>query len=195
MLDLYKYEDSGIPKKYLRKIANCLVSCFCDQPYDKEDDEYYFVKKIEKTTDGYTIVCELEDTNIKTTSYQDNELEKLFEQKVIKYKIIQDGDYLNFYLDTDQLVFTLILIDKSVAEQYEKLIQTNKCDFSKIIWPRHADGSCDYDGSKKASSTTVAPNKTMTVRENLKLRSGEATSTQVLAVMHGNQFVELNLNI
>lgn len=43
MLDLSEYEYSGIPKKYLNKIKNCLVSCFCDQPYDKEDDEYYFV--------------------------------------------------------------------------------------------------------------------------------------------------------
>ena len=64
-----------------------------------------------------------------------------------------------------------------------------------ITWPRHADGSCDYDGSKKAYTTSkpaaisstpttnVAPNKTMTVKENLKLRSGEATTTSVLTVM------------
>ena len=41
MSDSYEYFD--IPKKYLNKIKNCLVSCFCDQLYDKEDDEYYFV--------------------------------------------------------------------------------------------------------------------------------------------------------
>ncbi|MCR5290704.1 MAG: RES domain-containing protein [Treponema sp.] len=43
MLDLNEYEYSNIPKQYLNKIRKCLVSCFCDQPYDKEDDEYYFV--------------------------------------------------------------------------------------------------------------------------------------------------------
>lgn len=43
MMNLYEYEDSDIPKKYLEKIKNCLVCCFCDQPYDREDDEYYFV--------------------------------------------------------------------------------------------------------------------------------------------------------
>ena len=42
MLDLSEYEYSGIAKKYLNKIKNCLVSCFCDQPYDKEDDEYKY---------------------------------------------------------------------------------------------------------------------------------------------------------
>ena len=35
----------------------------------------------------------------------------------------------------------------------------------------------------KTNATNVAPNQTMTVTENLKLRSGEATSTKVLSVM------------
>ena len=44
---------------------------------------------------------------------------------------------------------------------------------------------------KATSSTNVAPNKTMTVRENLKLRSGEDTSTQVLAVMSAGTKVKI----
>ena len=44
---------------------------------------------------------------------------------------------------------------------------------------------------KETSSTNVAPNKSMTVRENLKLRSGEATSTQVLTVMSAGTKVKI----
>ena len=163
-------------------------------------DFKYFIKKIEKKTNGYTIYCELDDTIFQKISYQDIQLEKLKETKEIEYNLIQDGDYLYFYSDTNQLIFTLLLIDKSVAEQYEILIKTNKCDLSKVTWPRHADGSCDYDRSKTTettqtekikSSTNVVTNKTMTVSENLKLRSGEATSTQVLAVMQAGTKVKI----
>lgn len=43
MLNVEDYKDSGIPKKYLSKIAKCLTGCLCSVPYDKEDDEYYFI--------------------------------------------------------------------------------------------------------------------------------------------------------
>ena len=71
---------------------------------------------------------------------------------------------------------------------------------SKVTWPRHADGSCDYDGSKKNVSsqtsksktpTNVSQNKTMLVIEKLKLRSGEASSTQVLTVMSAGTKVKI----
>jgi len=99
------------------------------------------------------------------------------------------------------LIQTFVKIDTTTKEAIEKLITNNSLDLSKVTWPRHADGSCDYDGSKKkagvtqatksTSSTNVALNKTMTVKENLKLRSGEATSTQVLTVMSAGTKVKI----
>ena len=107
-----------------------------------------------------------------------------------------DGDYLEVYLNNlTDYYDTFCKVDNETLNQYNNLIQTNKCDLSRVTWPRHADGTCDYDGSKKAhtptksaaisstQTTNVAPSKTMTVKENLKLRSGEATTTSVLAVM------------
>ena len=105
-----------------------------------------------------------------------------------------DGDYLDFYID-DVFIHTFCKINEATLKEYENLIKNNTCDLSKVTWPRHADGTCDYDESKKAhtatkpaaisstQTTNVAPNKTMTVKENLKLRSGEAATTSVLAVM------------
>ena len=97
-------------------------------------------------------------------------------------------------------VYQIVKFEFLELQELKRFIKTETCDFTKITWPRHADGSCDYDGSKKAissqtskstTSTNVALNKTMTVKENLKLRSGEATSTQVLTVMSAGTKVKI----
>ena len=112
-----------------------------------------------------------------------------------------DGDYLNITeLNKNKNLQTLIKVDQSFINQCINLFSNQKTDLSKVTWPRHADGSCDYDGSKKSASvqtansevsTNVTKNKTMTVSENLKLRSGEATSTQVLTVMSAGTKVKI----
>lgn len=116
-----------------------------------------------------------------------------------------DGDYLYVYLnDLKTLYGTFCRINNATLDEYNKLIKTGKCDLSKVTWPRHADGTCDYDGSSKSSktavstsSTTTAPstnvtvNKNMLVTENLKLRSGEATTTSVLTVMAAGTKVKI----
>ena len=71
-----------------------------------------------------------------------------------------------------------------------------KCNYNNITWPRHADGSCDYDDvssikTVSTQTTNVSPNKTMLVSENLKLRSGEATTSEVLTVMSAGTKVKI----
>lgn len=120
------------------------------------------------------------------TSYESN----------IEYEL--DGDYLNLIIDGYKI--SLAKKCTNFDSEWTAILNKNKCDLSKVTFPRHADGSCDYDGSKKTvasqaqkatSPTNVAPNKTMTVRENLKLRSGEDTSSQVLAVMQAGAKVRI----
>ena len=128
-------------------------------------------------------------------------------RKMRKFKVrfVFDGDYLYIYdsqVDgsNEELFFTFVNINTNTYNELENLIRNNKCDLSKVTWPRHADGTCDYDGSKTSvtlqpsnitSSNNVTLNKTMTVSENLKLRSGEATSTQVLTVMQAGTKVKI----
>lgn len=158
---------------------------------------YYFINKIEKTSNGYLVACELNDSKIEQISYLNDKLETLRNQEEITYRFIKDGDYLYIYSMDNQLLFVYVLVNKSVSEQYETLFQKGKADLSKVTWPRHADGTCDYDGSSTTKtfvsqqSTNVSPNKTMSVSENLKLRSGEATSTQVLTVMSAGTKVKI----
>lgn len=115
------------------------------------------------------------------------------------YKILIrfDGDYLKLYLnELKNLIQIFFKAENSTQKEIEYLVKTGKCDLSKVTWPRHADGTCDYDGSSTAkkislSSTNVSVNKLMSVSENLKLRSGEATSTQVLTVMSAGTKVKI----
>ena len=112
-----------------------------------------------------------------------------------------DGDYIDVYLDSEnKRINRYVISSEEVQNKILEIAKNGKTSTSNMTWPRHADGSCDYDGNKKTvasqaqkatSSTNVAPNKTMTVRENLKLRSGEDTSTQVLAVMSAGAKVRI----
>ena len=114
-----------------------------------------------------------------------------------------EGDYLNIYFnqeDSKHLFYSFCKVSDETYKQVENHITTNKCDLSKVTWSRHADGSCDYDGSKKAvtvqtakatPSTNVVPNKTMLVSENLKLRSAEATTSEVITVMSAGTKVKI----
>ena len=132
-------------------------------------------------------------------AYYDEE-EYKFDEILIDAKFIFDGDYLTVYANEDKFKQIYFRCTEETFEQLKSLIYTNKIDLSKVTWPRHADGSCDYDGSKKTAavqtakatpSTNVAQNKLMTVKENLKLRSDEATFTQVLSVMFAGTKVKI----
>ena len=132
-------------------------------------------------------------------AYYDDE-EYKYDEIIIDAKFIFDGDYLTVYANEDKLKQIYFRCTEETFEQLKSLIYTNKIDLSKVTWPRHADGSCDYDESKKTAavqtskstpSTNVAQNETMTVKENLKLRSGEATTTQVLTVMSAGTKVKI----
>ena len=110
-----------------------------------------------------------------------------------------DGDYLNIYLngETDKDLFaTFVNMNDETLLQFKNLIENNKCDLSKVTWPRHADGTCDYEDvssvkTVSTSTTNVTSNKTMTVSENLKLRSGEATTSEVITVMSAGTKVKI----
>ena len=98
----------------------------------------------------------------------------------MQYKIVPDGDYLYFYKD-GILKLTLVRTNEEMQKEITLYYRNGKCNQPKISWPRHADGTCDYEdvSSVKTVSTpttNVVKNKTMLVSENLKLRSAEATT-------------------
>jgi hypothetical protein len=124
-----------------------------------------------------------------------------------------DGDYVDIYLDSDtNKIGTYVISSDVIERKLKELAENQKTTINDIVWPHHADGTSEYekiirepkiilsDGStsdiqinqsKTMPSTNVTLNKTMLVNENLKLRSGEATSTQVLTVMQAGTKVKI----
>ena len=98
-----------------------------------------------------------------------------------------DGDYLNVFID-DEFFMIFVNVDKNLEDECIKFIKGKTYNISKVIWPRHADGSCDYEPTQKTLFTLES---IMTVKENLKLRSEEATSSEGLTVMSEGSKVQI----
>lgn len=114
-----------------------------------------------------------------------------------------DGDYLNIsyiYNNSEHLLASFCRMDSNTLSEFESLIHDDKCNLSKVTWPRHADGTCDYETIEKESEVQnndvisvidITPAQTMSVSENLKLRSTEATTSEVLTVMAAGTNVKI----
>ncbi|MBD5440507.1 MAG: SH3 domain-containing protein [Treponema sp.] len=185
-----------------KRITNLFMSLSDNKKYYY----LYLIKKIVKNKNGYDVTCELADSDIEDSDYVNDTLEKLKNQTDIILNLIIDGDYLYFNTENNELLFTYILVDRAFAEQYENLIRTNKCDLSKINWPRHADGTCDYEDANNNATASASGNsdtsteeatlseavifrsapivgKTATVTENLRLRTDDKTTAEVVTTL------------
>ncbi|WP_028973487.1 SH3 domain-containing protein [Spirochaeta cellobiosiphila] len=61
---------------------------------------------------------------------------------------VQDGDYLDMYIDSvrsSNYIFTYVRGTKEMAKEIENFVRREPYDPSKILWPRHANGTSDYD--------------------------------------------------
>ena len=113
-------------------------------------------------------------------------------RQIEKFTLKIDGDYLSIdNKTTGKHIITLAYVDDTVIKELCNLFENNQCNLSKVKFPRHADNSCDYENGKIVNKKNVAQHKRMKVKENLKLRSGEASSTQVLTVMSAGTTVRI----
>ena len=69
---------------------------------------------------------------------------KIKKDQNYELKIIIDGDYLELFIN-NMFVDKFCKINNSTLLEYEELIKNNSCDLSKVTWPRHADGTSNYD--------------------------------------------------
>ena len=67
-----------------------------------------------------------------------------------------DGDYLYIYLEDGKTLHeTYCAYDKSEIEALEEAIRTNEFDMTKITFPRHADGTCDYESGRAVQGEKI----------------------------------------
>ena len=112
-------------------------------------------------------------------------------EKPFKIILTLDGDYMKMYIDEvseENLFQILVRTTPEACDQIEKWIKGESDDLSKVVMPRPS--SVQKESSAASPAVNITPNKTMTVTENLKLRSGEAT-TQVLTVMSAGTKVKI----
>ena len=161
-----------------------------------------YITKINNEKNEIDWICIESKTNDYSYDIPSNFVQYFKKGENYKFKYLLDGDYLRIE-SNNSFSYNFVKFNTKTNFELGNLvfsINNNTFNEKNITWPRHADGSCDYDGSKKkvsvqtvkpASTTNVATNKTMLVTENLKLRSGEATSTDVLAVMQAGTKVKI----
>ena len=173
-----------------------------------DDDKFIYIQEFPFTIsrieqideDYYKIIIDKENIQKSTgdeIALWGGNLSKIINKEIKTLFFRFDGDYLYIYLDDNKTLFTTYYAYSN--EEYlaiKEFIKTNNFDMKKISLPRHADGTCDYEdvsSIKTVSSptTNVVPNKTMIVSENLKLRSAEATTSEVLTVMSAGTKVKI----
>ncbi len=176
-------------------------------------NDYYFVSfSAENSFDETGFLGFLEESSLRTLVYNINNMYSnwddykdkyshprpeylpLFE-KQSPYKVIFqiDGDYMNMYIDSiseKNLFLSLIRTTPEACNQIENWIKGKSNNLSQVVTPKHSTDNTNLLTSSLVS-TNVKANKTMTVKENLKLRSGEATSTQVITVMQAGTKVKI----
>ncbi len=92
---------------------------------------------------------------------------------------------LKLYNQNNEFICELMKVSNEWLQEFPDFLVTEK--LTENLKPI----DLTQQTAKATSSANVAKNKLMTVKENLKLRSGEATSTQVLAVMQAGTKVKI----
>lgn len=99
-----------------------------------------------------------------------------------------DGDYLFVYkneINDTNLLYELAKADDNTIEQIKRFVKTGEYDINSIKFPRHGSNKdTDYNGN-------ILIHRIMTVKENLKLRKGEATTTEIITVMASGTKVKI----
>ena len=101
-----------------------------------------------------------------------------------------DGDYLNLFLNNlNTPIQTFFKAYTETQEQIRSLVKINTVDLSRVTWPRHADGSCDYE-----TAVTVQQGKCYRASDNLRLRSSGSTAGKpVVTIGKGTQVKVLGI--
>ena len=101
--------------------------------------------------------------------------EKLLNKKTPFLLILTiDGDYMKMYIDEiseGNLFQTLVRTTPEACNQIEKWIKGISNDLSSVTWPRHADGSCDYDDEIKPPTLQLSDNDSFSEVEEISVSS------------------------
>ena len=105
-----------------------------------------------------------------------------------------DGDYLYLYLEDGKTLYaTYCAYDDAEKDALYEAICTNEFDMTKFTFPRHADGTCDYENAayKEGIQKKRIVNGVYRAKENLRLRGKEGTSGAIITTMPAGTRVKI----
>lgn len=101
-----------------------------------------------------------------------------------------DGDYI-ILSDSQSLKskFIYCKVNKKIIREFVKFLNDEYYDYSSLSWPRHADGTCDYETTVRLQS-----GKRYRASDNLRLRSSGSTAGKpVVTIGKGTQVKVLSI--
>lgn len=137
----FPFEDSFQPESYYISNPVILFSLH----------NYYMVKNVRKSNNNFEIDLlhysdDVTDYYGKTEDVFSEVYNKFRSNSNIKLLIQNDGDFFDLWINTkENYIGRYIVASDSLCNQIINLVRSNNCDLSKITWPRHADGSADFD--------------------------------------------------
>ena len=101
-----------------------------------------------------------------------------------------DGDYVDVYINSfDDKIDTFVISSHNVQEALRYTTYEYYDEIKDITWPRHADGTCDYETAVRLQS-----GKGYRASDNLRLRSSGSTAGKpVVTIGKGTQVKVLGI--
>ena len=137
----------------------------------------FFIENIKKENDGLVLKLILLTPRNGYSPIFEGINEPRKKSLYLKFQI--DGDYLLVYKD-GTLIFELIKANENMLSEIRSFYVNHEVDFSRITFPRHADGSCDYDDKIIKNHKVGGMYKT---EDSLRLRAAEGTTGDALATL------------
>ncbi|MCH5291755.1 MAG: hypothetical protein J1D88_08395, partial [Treponema sp.] len=182
----------------------------CHDFYSEPNDEHclfllrrpFAVEEITKLKDCcYRIVTrdiKIDSAFIAEAMYEGCDWSLLKDKSEIQLYVEFDGDYLFIYTDEAKtLLATYCMYEKNEYNSFLEAVKTNDFDGMEFTFPRHADGSCDYDegawksARKSGGGIPLRTGKAMTTEENLRVHSFEKTTSPVFITLAAGTPVEI----
>ena len=110
----------------------------------------------------------------------------LYEVQIEDVRISQEW-YESLLEDGHNMKFALDATEPEYSALYEA-IKTNEFDMTKITFPYHADGTCDYERGGGVPGKKIV-NGVYRAQDNLRLRANENTSGEVITTMQAGSLV------
>lgn len=160
-----------------------------------EIQEYLWsISSIDKLNeDNYKIILEekeyIDKKTVDEVAYRGGVLSHVLGKEIETLYFKFDGDYLYIYLEDEKTLLATYYAYTATEELVIRdAVRTNRFDMTRITFPRHADGSSDYE---ETDAPIFEGNTAMIVTENLKLRSKGGYSGEVLTVLQAGTRVEI----